>query len=78
MDRPAVVLPQPDSPTSPRVSPLLVVNEMSSTAFTHSLVRWNNPLRTGKYFTRFSTSIKGLAVVMLRPVEVLDPVMIAP
>jgi hypothetical protein len=28
----SVDLPQPDSPTSPRVSPLLTVNETSSTA----------------------------------------------
>ena len=32
--RPTVVLPQPDSPTSPSVSPGAIVNETSSTAFT--------------------------------------------
>ena len=31
--RPTVVLPQPDSPTSPRVSPLLREKDTSSTAF---------------------------------------------
>ena len=30
--RPVVVFPQPDSPTSPNVSPLLMANETSSTA----------------------------------------------
>ncbi len=33
--RPVVVLPQPDSPTSARISPCLTRNEMSSTAFTN-------------------------------------------
>jgi hypothetical protein len=32
MARPVVDLPQPDSPTRPRVSPFLTENEMSSTA----------------------------------------------
>ena len=35
MARPVVVLPQPDSPTSARISPCLTSKEMLSTALTH-------------------------------------------
>jgi len=38
--RPAVVLPQPDSPTRPMVSPAFNSNEMPSTAFTLALASW--------------------------------------
>ncbi len=34
MQRPVVVLPQPDSPTSPKVSPFLMAKLTSSTALT--------------------------------------------
>ncbi len=34
MARPVVDLPQPDSPTSPRVSPFTTLNDTPSTAFT--------------------------------------------
>ena len=55
MERPTVVLPQPDSPTSPRVSPFLTVKLTLSTACTCATVRWRSPPRTGKYFTRSLT-----------------------
>src|SRR6266496_4974470 len=51
-----VDFPQPDSPTTPRVSPGMRSNETPSTAFTCPMVRLNRtPVRTGKCFTRFCT-----------------------
>ena len=41
MQRPVVVLPQPDSPTRPSVSPLRIVKLMPSTAFTWPTVARN-------------------------------------
>src|SRR6516162_114544 len=58
-DRPAVVFPQPLSPTSPRVSPGASANEMSSTARTWATTWEKTPFFTGKYFFRFRTSISG-------------------
>src|SRR6185295_435284 len=58
-ERPAVVLPQPLSPTSPRVSPGATAKEMSSTARTWATTREKTPFFTGKYFFRARTSIKG-------------------
>ncbi len=52
MVRPTVVLPHPDSPTNPNVSPSLMKKLTSSTAFTHALTRCISPARTGKYLTR--------------------------
>src|SRR6185369_7101208 len=57
--RPAVVLPQPLSPTSPSVSPGPTWNEMSSTARTCATTRDRTPFFTGKYFLGFRTSISG-------------------
>src|SRR6267142_1530540 len=57
--RPAVVLPQPDSPTRPNVSPLLISKLMSSTAFTWAATRARTPRRIGKYFLRFRTLKRG-------------------
>jgi len=54
MERPTVVFPHPLSPTSPSVSPGLIVKETSSTAF--SGVIFPNPVRIGKYCLRCSTS----------------------
>jgi hypothetical protein len=54
--RPTVVLPQPDSPTRPNVSPRLMKKLTSSTAFTWATVRCKSPPRTGKYLRRRSTS----------------------
>src|SRR5258706_1515361 len=58
MVRPMVVLPQPDSPTMPSVSPFLTTKLTSSTALTWFTTRCNNPARTGKYLTRFFTSTR--------------------
>src|SRR5688572_24252523 len=58
-ERPAVVFPQPLSPTSPSVSPGARENEMSSTARTWATTREKTPFLTGKYFFRFRTSIRG-------------------
>src|ERR1700680_5067903 len=69
MTRPRVVLPQPDSPTSPSVSPLRISKLTSSTALTSATLRWKRmPEVTGKYIltprtsTRFSPAA-GVGVV---------------
>ena len=49
--RATVVLPQPDSPTSPKVSPAPTVKLTPLTAFTQSETREKKPPRTGKRFT---------------------------
>src|SRR5262249_36498733 len=49
MSRPSVDLPQPDSPTSPRHSPLRIWKVTPSTALTDA------PRRAGKCFTTSST-----------------------
>src|SRR5215510_5825292 len=54
--RPTVVLPQPDSPTSPSVSPAAIVKLTPSTANTMPRARCSSPLRMGKYFLRSRTS----------------------
>src|SRR5215813_7532175 len=51
-----VVLPQPDSPTKPSVSPALMVKLMPSTAFTQPRTLPNRRLATGKCFLRSRTS----------------------
>ena len=51
--RPIVVLPQPDSPTMPSVSPLRMSNDTSATALTVPTLRCSAPLVTGKSLTRF-------------------------
>ena len=57
MQRAIVDLPQPDSPTTPSVSPWRTVNETSSTACTAPTCFWKTiPRVTGKYFFRFSTT----------------------
>ena len=56
MVRPAVDLPQPDSPTKPRVSPCFSEKEMPSTAFMLPTTRRGKPPITGKYLTRSITS----------------------
>src|SRR4029434_10089502 len=54
-----VVLPQPDSPTRPSVSPALMVKLMPSTAFTQPRTLPNRRLATGKCFLRSRTSSNG-------------------
>ena len=57
MARPVVDLPQPDSPTSPSVSPRLTANETPSTACTAPTLRWKMmPCVSGKCMTRLLTS----------------------
>src|SRR5581483_2260767 len=58
MVRPTVVLPQPDSPTMPSVSPFLMEKLTSSTACTCATTRCITPARTGKYFFKFCTAIR--------------------
>src|SRR5215470_8989658 len=58
-----VVLPQPDSPTTPRVRPGSIENEMSSTARTTATSREIRPRLTGKCLTRFLASRTGPAMV---------------
>src|ERR1700712_4735860 len=61
--RPVVDLPQPDSPTSPRVSPSCTTNETPSTAFTGLPVRPIRPADLpGKCLVIPSTSSRGLGV----------------
>src|SRR5258708_4769009 len=59
--RPRVDLPQPDSPTNPRVSPRLIWNDTPSTAWTF----WPNP--AGKCLTTSSTSTSGASSITRLP-----------
>ena len=56
--RPSVVLPQPDSPTTPSVSPFLTVRSTPSTARTAPTVCLKTPALIGKCLTRPSTRSK--------------------
>src|SRR5207244_10763288 len=51
-----VVLPQPDSPTRPRVVPARIRNDTPSTARTSPADHPRNPRRTGKCLVRSETS----------------------
>src|SRR4026207_1855647 len=68
--RPVVVLPHPDSPTSPTVSPRRMAKPTPSTARTRAggpLAQ--SPRRTGKCFTRSRISSSGVpsgAILVLR------------
>src|SRR6266511_467895 len=59
-----VVLPHPDSPTSPRVLPGSMEKEMSSTARTTATWREKIPRFTGKCLTRFLASRTGPAILV--------------
>src|SRR5262245_2322706 len=64
MVRPTVVLPQPDSPPRPSVSPAAIENETSSTAFTVAVCddrKLAPPALIVKYFCRWSTASRGCA-----------------
>ena len=50
--RPNVVLPQPDSPTSPKISPSWMSNDTLSTALTCPTTLDSSPPYNGKYFFR--------------------------
>src|SRR5262249_43606162 len=56
-----VVLPHPDSPTRPSVSPALIVKLIPSTALTTVRLAPNSELPIGKCFWRSCTSRSGLA-----------------
>jgi hypothetical protein len=64
MHRPVVDLPQPDSPTSPSVSPALISNEMPSTAWTRATSREKRPPLIGKCLTRFLIRSRGSAIAV--------------
>ena len=51
MQRPVVLLPQPDSPTTPSVSPASMSKLMPSTACTLSTTRPSRPALIGKCLT---------------------------
>src|SRR5476651_1426519 len=57
--RPTVVLPQPDSPTSPSVSPWLSANDTPSTARTSPVLRSSTPPKIGNLTFRSWTSRMG-------------------
>src|SRR5262249_51403548 len=59
MSSEVVVLPQPDSPTRPRVSPVLIVRLTPSTALTQPRCRPRSEPPTAKYFLRSRTSSNG-------------------
>ena len=59
ISRPTVVLPQPDSPTSPSVSPRRISKLTPSTAWTIPIVRCRIPPRMGKCLTRSVTLTSG-------------------
>src|SRR3954470_2731170 len=54
--RPTVVLPLPDSPTRPSVSPCSSVNDTPFTACTSLFLRSSRPPNTGNLTSRFLTS----------------------
>ena len=60
--RPVVVLPQPDSPTIPKVSPAATLRSSPSTARTVPTERRRTPRRTGKCFSRPVTDSSGSAL----------------
>ena len=63
MARPSVVLPEPDSPTTPTVWPSRTVSEMPSTAFTWPTVLRRKPRLIGNQTFRSSTSTIGFALL---------------
>src|SRR6186997_424940 len=73
--RPVVLLPQPDSPTSPRVSPRSISNVTPSTACTSPTWRCRMmPSRIGNQTFRPSSRRSGtLPAAAVAPVEVMRP-----
>ena len=61
---PTVLIPQPDSPTSPKVSLSWIEKEIPSTAFTRTTTRRITPPRTEKCFTRSRTRSRSFAVLV--------------
>src|SRR5438876_4834877 len=67
MQRAIVDLPQPDSPTTPSVSPPRTLKLTPSTAFTAAICLWKMiPRVTGKYFFRSSTTRRSSPATALR------------
>src|SRR5512141_2612068 len=66
IERPVVVLPQPDSPTRLKVSPVAMSNETSLTARTWPFVRPKIPRFMGKLFVRLRTETSGVPRSSLR------------
>jgi hypothetical protein len=64
--RPVVVLPQPDSPTTPSVSPRATSKDTSFTAFTAPTCRDRTPFLIGNSFRRFRTDTSGSIAFMRR------------
>ena len=62
IERPAVDLPHPDSPTRLSVRPLLTVNDTSSTACTLATLRRKKPPLTGNRVVRPRTFSSGSSV----------------
>ena len=56
MARPSVVLPEPDSPTTPSVSPLRMASETPSTALMWPMVRRSTPRLIGNHTFRSRVS----------------------
>src|SRR5258705_11822720 len=78
--RPVVLLPQPDSPTSPSVSPRSISNVTPSTAWTSPTWRWRMiPSRIGNQTFRPSRRSTGtLPAAAVGPVEVSRPASVVP
>src|SRR5579864_6746625 len=66
MVRPSVDLPQPDSPTSPTVSPFLMSRSTPSTARTCATVLWRTPDDTGNHVFSPRTDRSGELAVQAR------------
>src|SRR5450759_3848303 len=64
--RPSVDLPQPDSPTSPTVSPFLMSRSTPSTARTWATVLWRMPEETGNHVFSPRTDTSGAVAVQAR------------
>src|ERR1044072_1188848 len=64
ISRPMVDLPQPDSPTTPRVSPWRTSKSRPSTACTAPVCRCSSPFLMGKCLTRPDTVSRGSGVVV--------------
>ena len=69
-----VVLPQPDSPTKPKLSPRSTVNDTPDTALTQALGRVSIPPPSGKCLTRSVTRSSGASGIRPPPFrELLQP-----
>ncbi len=67
ISRPTVVLPEPDSPTRPSVSPWRISKLTPDTACTLATTLFRIPPRMGKSFTRSMTWTSGVAGTRAAP-----------